>query len=111
MFLLDTNNKTIIKSVYSIFALSKSVLENSVYVRYIHVTDIDYKANSSNSHSSSHRHLNVSNIDDLVQASGAEQIRATTQFEGLTTKSAFFVISDTSAVQDLITYVRHNQSF
>ena len=107
---MDTNANDTIDNVKGILELSKTLLGKSVYVRYLHVTDLGNltsgKSNTSNSRS--HTHLNLLNIDCLVQASGTEINNATSKVEGLSTKSAFFVISETKLVEDMITYVRYN---
>ena len=107
---MDTNDSTTIRNVGGILELSKRLLSKSTYVRYLHATDLGYLTNSkSNSTSSNnHNHLNVSNIDTIVQASGTGKNNATSKVEGLSTKSAFFVMSETTLVQDMVTYVRHN---
>ena len=104
---MDTNEENIERNVRGILSLSKNLLGKSVYVRYLHATDVALKENSDgNSTTHSHNKLNASSINNILQTTGNVKNNATSKVEGLSTKSAFFVISETSLVQDVLSYVR-----
>ena len=105
IFLLDTNAKDFHGNVRGILELSKTLLGKSVYVHYLHANDLVLKENSSHTNSHNHNKLNVSNIDAVVQSTGTKNASTTSQVEGLSTKSAFFVISETSLMHEVVTYV------
>ena len=109
IFLIDENGKEIKGNVRGILELSKALLARSIQVRYLHAHDLEALPNdkSNKSHSINHNHLNVSNIDSVVQKGGSKKDNSLSKVEDLTTKSAFFVISETTLVQDIITYVSH----
>ena len=104
---MDTNEEGIKGNVRGILELSKNLLGKSVYVRYMHATDIELNKHSGRNNSNhSHNKLNASNINNIVQVTGNVKNNSTSKVEGLSTKSAFFVISETSLVQDVLSYVR-----
>ena len=97
-------------NVEKIFELSKILLSRQVYVRYLHASDITIR-NASSTIVGSHHHqpLNVTNIQNFIISSGPKgnsQNSAAEHVEGLTTKSAFFVLSDTVLMQDIVIQVR-----
>ena len=103
---MDINEEDIKGNVRGILRLSKNLLGKSVYVRYLHATDVALNGNSGgNSSSHSHNKLNASSINNILQATGNVKNDSTSKVEGLSTKSAFFVISETSLIQDVLSYV------
>ena len=82
--------------------LSKILLGKSTYVRYLHATDVIISPNNATTDSDSK--LNVSNINNIVHSTNKNG-SSTSKVEGLTTKSAFFVISETLLMQDVLSYV------
>ena len=108
IFLLDTNDSVTKNNVRGILELSKSFLKRQVSIRYLHASDIELSdstisGTSSNTSHSSHI-LNVTSIDSLVRSE--KDNSTTTEVEDLSTKSAFFVISDTELIQEVIANVR-----
>ena len=104
IFLLDKNDNNLARNMKGIEALSKRFLGKSVFIRFLHTTDIEIKESSkvANNTTNLQHHLNVSNIDSIVHSNR----RKTSSVEDLTTKSAFFVISETSSMQNVVSYVR-----
>ena len=99
---MDINEANIKRNFRAIEELSKRLLGKSVFVRYLHATDVIIVPN--NSTQQSNNKLNVSSINDIVHSNNKNG-SSTSKVEGLTTKSAFFVISETSLVEDTLTYV------
>ena len=105
---MDTNANDTKENFRGISELSKKLFGKSVYVRYLYATDLRMLANGKSNGSYSNSQRNVSVIPTIVQAFGTEKDNSSSKVEGLTTKSAFFVISETTLVHDMVTYVRHN---
>ena len=106
---MDTHDTVTKNSVRGILELSKSFLKRQVSIRYLHASDIELgdstiSATSSNTSHSGHT-LNVTSIDSLVRSE--KDNSTTTEVEDLSTKSAFFVISDTELIQEVIANVRN----
>ena len=102
IFLLDINEVNIERNFWAIENLSKILLGKSTFVRYSHASDVITVAN--NTTYSTNNKLNVSNINNIVH-SNAKNGSSTSKVEGLTTKSAFFVISETPPMEKVLTYV------
>ena len=102
IFLLDINEANIERNFRAIEDLSKILLGKSTFIRYLHASDVITVAN--NSTQQTNNKLNVSNINNIVH-SNAKNGSSTSKVEGLTTKSAFFVISETSLMENVLTYV------
>ena len=104
IFLLDINELNITRNFRALEDLSKTLLRKSAYIRYLHATDVSLMHN--NNKSNPNNKLNTSNINNIVH-SNSKNGSSTSKVEGLTTKSAFFVISETSLIQDVLTYVSY----
>ena len=104
IFLLDINELNITRNFRALEDLSKTLLRKSAYIRYLHATDVILM--NSNNKSNPNNKLNTSNINNIVH-SNSKNGSSTSKVEGLTTKSAFFVISETSLIQDVLTYVSY----
>ena len=102
IFLLDINEVNIERNFRGIEDLSKILLGKSTFVRYLHASDVITVAN--NTTQQTNNKLNVSNINNIVH-SNAKNGSSTSKVEGLSTKSAFFVISETSLMENVLTYV------
>ena len=102
IFLLDINEVNIERNFRGIEDLSKILLGKSSFVRYLHASDVITVAN--NTTQQTNNKLNVSNINNIVH-SNAKNGSSTSKVEGLSTKSAFFVISETSLMENVLTYV------
>ena len=102
IFLLDINEVNIERNFRGIEDLSKILLGKSAFVRYLHASDVITVAN--NTTQQTNNKLNVSNINNIVH-SNAKNGSSTSKVEGLSTKSAFFVISETSLMENVLTYV------
>ena len=104
IFLLDINERNIKRNFRGLEDLSKTLLAKSAFVRYLHATDVTLEP--SNIKSNSSNKLNTSNINNIVHSS-TKNGSSTSKVEGLTTKSAFFIISETLLIQDVLTYVSY----
>ena len=96
------NEVNIERNFRGIEDLSKILLGKSSFVRYLHASDVITVAN--NTTQQTNNKLNVSNINNIVH-SNAKNGSSTSKVEGLSTKSAFFVISETSLMENVLTYV------
>ena len=114
---MDTDEHATKHNVGGIFELSKALLKRTVSVRYLHASDINLNdstvenvksATSAKNTSHSHHVLNLTSIDSLVRSEKGNSSKK--EVEDLTTKSAFFVISETELIQEVLTRVRNYNS-